>query len=599
MKILLKLTVALLMLIALATAVSAEDKIRIVLDAGHGGHDPGTIVGTRYESEYNQSVADLLKEYLEETGAFEVTLTHANGEYKNYLHRSLVAEAADADLLISLHFNSSPEAPYKSGVEVLASVLDEWYPRTLASSIASSVSAECGLKNGGVIRKADTGDSRGVYYWHDSVGWDIPGVKSGRVSDYYSMLAWGTKLGYPALIVEHAYLSNASDLAFCDSAEGMEKLARAEADAIISYYTGHTHTYGEPTADRVGNCCLESITSRKCTVCGHRTDVVRGALDEDNHGWTTASRSVTCTTDGYVKRECQVSRNLNEKGLDHVAIHTDTTTYAAVGHTVVTEKDTAASHGVDGYKREVCTTCGAVWETVTPGDPHVYEETEAVPATCEEAGHTTYVCTVCDYTYTETFDPLGHEYITDEAPISCASDGEALYVCTVCNASYTETYEVPDHSYELTDKLAPTCEEAGTERYVCSVCGDVRENEIAPTGHAFGEGEVARDAGPLSDGERVFVCGNDASHVKVEVIPKTAGDLPLIIAAVAVIVLLLCGAAFILIRGGRRRIRESSDEAAAILEAGGTVVAGAVEDPASADSDVAEQEMIPERTPEN
>ena len=410
------------MLIALSSAVSAEDKIRIVLDPGHGGHDPGTIVGTRYESEYNNDVTNLLKEYLEETGEFEVTLTHTYGEYKNYLHRSLAADAVDADLLISIHFNSSVEGPYKNGVEVLASVLDEWCPKTLATSIASSISSQCGLNNGGVVRKPDTGDSRGVYYWHDDIGWDIPGAKTGRASDYYSMLAWGTKLGFPSIIVEHAYLSNAKDLAFCDSEGGMEKLARAEADAIISYYTGHTHTYGELTVDRVANCCLEGVSSRKCTVCGHRIDVTRTPSDPTVHGWTTASVTATCTADGYTKKECQISRNLKEKGLDHLSIHTDNVVYPAKGHTVVTVNETLASHGVDGYKREECTTCGEVWEYFTPGDPHVYDVTDSLDATCTEAGHKTYVCSVCDHTYTDSFDPLGHSYDMDETPLTCASD---------------------------------------------------------------------------------------------------------------------------------------------------------------------------------
>ena len=74
-------------------------------------------------------------------------------------------------MLISLHFNSNPTLdPTLNGVEVLASVLDEWCPTTLASSIASSISKKCGLENGGVIRKKDTGDDRGVYYWNEELG---------------------------------------------------------------------------------------------------------------------------------------------------------------------------------------------------------------------------------------------------------------------------------------------------------------------------------------------------------------------------------------------------------------------------------------------
>ena len=180
-----------------AGASATEEKIVIVLDPGHGGNDPGTTVGTRYESEYNYDIALLLKEKLEETGKFQVYLTRGKNEKPVYLIRATVADKYNADMLISLHFNSNPTLdPTLNGVEVLASVLDEWCPTTLASSISSSIAKKCGLTDGGLVRKMDTGDSRGVYYWHDELGWDIPGVKTNRVSDYYSMIAWGTKLGF-------------------------------------------------------------------------------------------------------------------------------------------------------------------------------------------------------------------------------------------------------------------------------------------------------------------------------------------------------------------------------------------------------------------
>ena len=256
MKIILRFAVALMLMCLMALSASAAEKVTVVLDPGHGGSDPGTTVGTRYESEYNYDVAVLLKGYLEETGQFQVYMTRGRDEYKKYLARALVAENVGADILISLHFNSNPALdPSLNGVEVLASVLGEWSPDALSESICASISSATGLNNGGVIKKADTGDERGIYYWNDELGWDIPGVKTSRKSDYYSMISWGTKLGFPAIIVEHAYLSSPSDLAYCDKPGSLEKMARAEADAIIKYFTGHTHSYVE-SCDRLANCSL-------------------------------------------------------------------------------------------------------------------------------------------------------------------------------------------------------------------------------------------------------------------------------------------------------------------------------------------------------
>lgn len=554
---------AVILLVFLAVSVSAEDgKIVIVLDPGHGGKDPGTTVGTRYESEYNYDIALLLKSKLEETGKFQVYLTRGKNEKPVYLLRAAVAEQYNADMLISLHFNSNPTLdPTLNGVEVLASVLDEWCPTTLADSIASSISKKCGLANGGVIRKKDTGDDRGVYYWNDELGWDIPGVKTDRVSDYYSMIAWGTKLGFPSIIVEHAYLSNKSDLAFCDSEGGLEKMAEAEAEAIIKYFTGHTHTYGAETCDRRANCCLGGVYSRKCTICGHRTDVRRTPTDPSVHGWTSESKAVTCTEDGYVNYECQISRNLSEKGFDHITVHTDNTVIPATGHNYYTEVDTPAGHAVDGLFRRVCSNCGDVVETVRKGDPHIYVNIDSYPVSCTENGHDTYECTVCHDTYTDEYPAPGHSYESDGEALTCASDGTKEYTCSVCGDVMAENVVIPPHAFEVVEDTAPTCTADGARREKCSVCGLEKTENIPAVGHDYSDEAEERLAPTyFAKGERVYVCKNDASHIKTESIPQKAGGIFIIIAAVALCVIASVSTALVLVkRKGAAAQPETSD----------------------------------------
>ncbi len=558
------LIIAVVMTALLAVSVSAEgeEKIVVVLDPGHGGHDPGTTVGTRYESEYNYDVALLLKDKLEETGKFEVYLTRARSEYKVYLLRAAVADKYDADILLSLHFNSNPALdPTLNGVEVLASVLDEWCPRTLAESICASMSKKCGLKNGGIVRKYDTGDSRGVYYWNEEIGWDIPGVGVGRVSDYYSMIAWGTKLGFPSIIVEHAYLSNPSDLALCDSKDGLEMMAQAEADAIIKHYTGHTHTYGAESCDRRANCCLGGVYSRKCTVCGHRTDVRHTEPAPQVHAWTVESRSVTCTADGYVNRECQISRNLSEKGYDYISIHRESETYPATGHALVTEVDTPASHAVDGLLREVCTNCGEVFDTVRYGDPHIYNMIDSVPVSCEEDGYEKYECSVCAHTYTDEYPATGHSYVSDGEVLTCASDGTKEYACEKCGDVMSENVELPPHSFELTEDTVPTCEVDGRKVWICKVC-DLTDTEIiAALGHDYPEeGVEAISPTYFAKGETVYVCANDTMHRKIEEIPVKPGGIYIIIAAVSAVAVVVSVAVLVVIGGKRHRVPKRTDD---------------------------------------
>ncbi|MFO7810382.1 MAG: N-acetylmuramoyl-L-alanine amidase [Candidatus Delongbacteria bacterium] len=90
-----------------------SDRYTIVLDPGHGGDDPGAISelkksnGERYtEKEINLYTCKILKEKLENEG-YRVFLTR-DGDYYPSLHeRNRIAQNRNADLFISLHFNSA------------------------------------------------------------------------------------------------------------------------------------------------------------------------------------------------------------------------------------------------------------------------------------------------------------------------------------------------------------------------------------------------------------------------------------------------------------------------------------------------------------
>ena len=562
------LALAVIFILALAFTVGAADGevYTVVLDPGHGGSDPGTDVGTRYESEYNYDLALLLKKELEADGRFKVVLTRGKNEYKKYLERALVADKAGADLLVSMHFNSTLYSKNTvQGVEVFSSVLSEWSPDSLCISIAENMSKKCGLKNGGHKKQQDTGDSRGVYYWNEELGWDIPGVKSSRVSDYYSMISWGTKLGFPAIIVEHAYLSNPSDLALCDSESGLKLMAEAEAEAIIKYFTSHTHNYKKST-DRRANCCLGGVNSEKCTVCGHRRNITTTAVAPDVHGWTVDSRKVTCTSDGYVYRECQISRNLSEKGMANVKIHTQTETVSSPGHRMETLTDTKASHGVDGIFKEKCTVCGHVNEVVTEGDPHIYELTLSSPKSCTVNGRNVYKCTVCDDTYEVTIAAEGHNYVSGDEVLSCSSDGTKEYTCTVCGDVVSENIEVPSHKLVLTINSSPDCENDGLRRMTCTVCGYEKDQVLPKTGHDYDDGKVTSEADYFTEGMIHYVCRNDKSHTKDVTLPMKTGRNKIIAgiilgctAATALIVLTLVLLA-------RKKLKSIALEGAALLE---------------------------------
>lgn len=95
---------------AKATAAPAKaratrpDKRVIVIDAGHGGKDPGATGATRVrEKDVTLAAAKALKARLERRGKYKVVLTRETDVYLPLSSRVRLARKADADLFISLH----------------------------------------------------------------------------------------------------------------------------------------------------------------------------------------------------------------------------------------------------------------------------------------------------------------------------------------------------------------------------------------------------------------------------------------------------------------------------------------------------------------
>ncbi len=95
------------------TAITAARKYIIVIDAGHGGKDPGCIgKGGTQEKDVVLSVAKKLKAKLDSAG-FKTYLTRSDDRYLKLAERASIAEKRKADLFISLHANANPSRKMK------------------------------------------------------------------------------------------------------------------------------------------------------------------------------------------------------------------------------------------------------------------------------------------------------------------------------------------------------------------------------------------------------------------------------------------------------------------------------------------------------
>jgi N-acetylmuramoyl-L-alanine amidase len=88
----------------------------IVIDPGHGGHDPGARVRGLTEADLVLDVALRLEGLLHAKSGIDVVLTRRTNAFVSLEERTAIANRADADLFLSIHVNASRNAR-ASGVE--------------------------------------------------------------------------------------------------------------------------------------------------------------------------------------------------------------------------------------------------------------------------------------------------------------------------------------------------------------------------------------------------------------------------------------------------------------------------------------------------
>lgn len=90
----------------------------VMLDAGHGGSDPGAVYNGRREKDDALALTLAVGEILQNNG-IDVLYTRTEDVYESPYQRALKANAAGVDFFVSIHRNSFPRDNVVSGVESL------------------------------------------------------------------------------------------------------------------------------------------------------------------------------------------------------------------------------------------------------------------------------------------------------------------------------------------------------------------------------------------------------------------------------------------------------------------------------------------------
>ncbi len=233
-----KRTVLFLLILILCLLEAAADPFSthvsaVILDAGHGGKDPGASANGLEEKELTLEIVMKLKDELEKRG-YDVTLTRSDDSYLELGERSDIANSADFDIsgfpvFISIHINSAASAS-ASGFEVYVKRSDHDVAMLSASSGDKLMfkysdydnDSLNDLLNSANLRLASLICSR---FKEEFPSLSMRGVKS---EDFYVLnTAW-----MPAVLVEVLFISNKDDARMMSDDDFQRSLSSVIADAV-------------------------------------------------------------------------------------------------------------------------------------------------------------------------------------------------------------------------------------------------------------------------------------------------------------------------------------------------------------------------------
>ena len=212
------------------TGLSPKEAKVLVIDPGHCKKHPGASGNGLKEEVVVLDIAKAFRDYLESYADITIYMTRETADCCTELElgdcltaRSNYAKQLDADFLVSIHIN----AGYSSGANALAAYKsgyhDEVRKETQAyGKLALAELKKLGITNRGyLLRKSSSGNR----------------YSNGKLADYYSIVRHGVINRIPAVIMEHGYITSASDCKkFFKTKAQRKKVGIADAKAMISYY---------------------------------------------------------------------------------------------------------------------------------------------------------------------------------------------------------------------------------------------------------------------------------------------------------------------------------------------------------------------------
>jgi N-acetylmuramoyl-L-alanine amidase len=231
----------------IGTKVPPKDQFVVVLDAGHGGHDPGNLGNGYLEKDIALAIVLKAGEELAKDPSIKVVYTRDDDTFVDLFVRGRIANEANADLFVSVHCDSHNSDANGAGTFVLG-------------LHANRQNFEVAKKENSVIYLEDDYATRYAEYDINSPE-SIIGLTIMQEEFLEQSIHLGKKLqdnftnglnrkdrkvkqaGFivlhqtfmPSVLIETGFLTNKSEGSYLNSKKGQQEMGKAIADAVLSY----------------------------------------------------------------------------------------------------------------------------------------------------------------------------------------------------------------------------------------------------------------------------------------------------------------------------------------------------------------------------
>lgn len=199
-------------------------KIIVCIDAGHGGADKGAVYESYangiknkavLEKDLTLAIAKKIKE-MNSNDQVEIILTRDDDTYTTPQEKTTFAKANNADLLISLHIDATKMPNEKTGISFI--VARNEFEGTEKSKILASALIEEFSKNYPLpVTKAPSQKQNGIWILQST--------------------------NIPSVLIEAGYISNYKDVAYLQTNEARETIAKNVLTAIEKFASGNQYPF--------------------------------------------------------------------------------------------------------------------------------------------------------------------------------------------------------------------------------------------------------------------------------------------------------------------------------------------------------------------